>query len=255
MTKLNVAAVQYDIVWFDRNANFERTRPLIAGAAASGAQLVLLPETFSTGFGFTRPGIAEPENGPSATFLVEQAAEHGVWVGGSCPEVSPGANRPSNVFVLAGPDGTTHRYKKIHPFSHSGEHEHVLAGDQLVTIRIDGVRLTLFICYDLRFADEFWATGPTTDAFLVVANWPAKRRHQWQTMLRARAIENQAYVVGVNRVGTDPKLSYTGDSVVVDPFGEVLAEAGDGERTISAEVSSERLESIRGHYRFLSDRR
>lgn len=256
MTTLNVAAVQYDIVWFDREANFELTRPLIAGAVASGAQLVLLPETFSTGFGFTRPGIGEPEDGPSATFLREQAAEHDVWVGGSCPEVSPGADRPSNVFVLAGPDGTVHRYKKIHPFSHSGEHEHVLAGDQFVTVDIEGVRVTLFICYDLRFADEFWATGPSTDAFLVVANWPAKRRHHWQTMLRARAIENQCYVVACNRVGTDDfDLDHIGDSTAIDPMGNVLVEAAGQQTVIHATIDTDVVESTRSHFRFLQDRR
>ncbi len=258
---ITVAGIQHDIVWGDREANFARLAPRIAEAAEAGAGLALLAETFSTGFGFHVPGFeTEPEDGPSATFLTEQAALHGIWVGGTCPEVRADNDaddaRPSNSFVLAGPDGTMHRYRKVHPFTHSGEQHHVRAGTDLITVEMAGLRVSMFVCYDLRFADEFWQLANDTDLFLVPANWPAKRREHWMTLLRARAIENQAYVMGVNRVGADGTgLEHCGDSLIIDPFGEVLAEAGDGERTISAEVSSERLESIRGHYRFLSDRR
>ena len=258
---ITVAGIQHDIVWGDREANFARLAPRIAEAAEAGAGLALLTETFSTGFGFHVPGFeTEPEDGPSATFLTEQAALHGIWVGGTCPEVRADNDaddaRPSNSFVLAGPEGTVHRYRKVHPFTHSGEQHHVRAGTDLVTVEMAGLRVSMFVCYDLRFADEFWQLANDTDLFLVPANWPAKRREHWMTLLRARAIENQAYVMGVNRVGADGTgLEHCGDSLIIDPFGEVLAEAGDGERTISAEVSSERLESIRGHYRFLSDRR
>ena len=121
MSSLKVALVQHDIVWHDREANFARFAPMVQSSAAGGAEMVLFTETFSTGFSFDTPGIGEPEGGPSSQFLVEQAARHGVWVGGSCPEVatsSPDADqRPSNTFVLAGPDGTIHRYRKIHPFT------------------------------------------------------------------------------------------------------------------------------------------
>ena len=110
MAELRVAAVQHDIVWNDREANFERLAPMVAGAVASGAGLVLLTETFSTGFGFDQPDFGEPEGGASSRFLVERAVEHGVWVGGTCPEIADAEAdpRPSIVFVLAGPDGTTH---------------------------------------------------------------------------------------------------------------------------------------------------
>ncbi|MEL6890158.1 MAG: nitrilase-related carbon-nitrogen hydrolase [Actinomycetota bacterium] len=256
MSTLRVAVVQHDIVWFDRDANFDRLRPMIAGAAAAGAEFVALTETFSTGFGFAEDGIGEPEDGPSAHFLREQAAEHGIWIGGSCPEIAPGGTLPSNVFVLAGPDGTTHRYRKIHPFSHSGEDRHVVAGTDHVQVEVNGVRLTLFVCYDLRFADEFWATGPTTDAFVVVANWPGKRRHHWSTLLRARAIENQCYVVAANRIGTDDYgLEHTGDSVVIDPLGAVLVEAAGAETVLHATIDTDHVASTRDHFRFLQDRR
>lgn len=259
MSGLRVAAVQHEIVWHDREANFARLAPMIAGAAAGGAGLVLLTETFSTGFSFDTPGIGESEGGPSSQFLAEQAAAHGIWVGGSCPEIAPDApaddQRPSNSFVLAGPDGTEHRYRKIHPFSHADEEKYVRAGTEFVTVEVEGVRVSLFVCYDLRFADEFWALAANTDAYLVVANWPAKRRLHWQTLLRARAIENQAYVVGVNRVGTGGGLDYSGDSTIIDPLGEVLASGAGGETVLFADIDPAHVQSTRTHFRFLQDRR
>ncbi len=256
MTALRVAAVQHDIVWNDRDANFERLAPQIAAAAGAGAGLVMLTETFSTGFGFDQPNFGEPVGGPSSAFLVEQAREHGVWVGGSCPELQPpGGERPSNVFVLAGPDGTTYRYAKIHPFTHAGEHHHVRAGAELVTVEVAGFRVSMFVCYDLRFADEFWQLALDTDLYLVPANWPEKRRHHWTTLLRARAIENQAYVLGVNRVGEGGGLTYSGDSRIIDPLGEVLAGAAGTESILLADLTTEHVASTRDHFRFLPDRR
>ena len=158
--------------------------------------------------------------------------------------------------MLAAPDGTVHRYRKIHPFSYSGEHERFDAGDGFVTVDVDGVRCSLFVCYDLRFADEFWALAPDTDCYLVPANWPAKRRDHWRTLLRARAIENQAYVVGVNRVGEGGGLEYVGDSAIIGPFGEELADGADaGEAVLLADVDPAHVASIRERFPFLTDRR
>ncbi|MGY2001562.1 nitrilase-related carbon-nitrogen hydrolase [Blastococcus sp. SYSU DS1024] len=260
---MRVAAVQHDIVWEDREANFARLAPQVARAAAAGAELVLLTETFSTGFSMT-PGIGEPEDGPSASFLAAQAAEHGVWVGGSCPEIAPGdggqgggeAELPYNSFVLAGPDGTTHRYRKLHPFTHGGEHERFRAGDGPVTVAIGGLRITPFVCYDLRFADVFWRAAPQTDLYVVVANWPAARRLHWQTLLQARAIENQAYVVGCNRVGTaGDGTEHAGDSRIVSPMGELLATAAGTETLVLADVDAAEVAATRDRLRFLPDRR
>ena len=139
---MRLAAVQHDIIWNDRAANFRRLAPMIATAAAGGARLVLLTETFSTGFAVDDPALGEPEGGPSSQFLQEQAALHGVWVCGSCPEIpadsAPDDRRPANSFVLAGPDGTVHRYRKIHPFSFGGEHRYFRAGSEIITVEIDG---------------------------------------------------------------------------------------------------------------------
>jgi predicted amidohydrolase len=259
---MRIAAVQHDIVWEDREANFARLAPQVGRAVAAGAEFVLLTETFSTGFSMT-PGLGEPEGGPSSQFLAAQAAEHGVWVAGSCPEIAPsavpgesGGELPYNSLVLAGPDGTTHRYRKLHPFTHAGEHERFRAGEKPVTLQIGDLRITPFICYDLRFADVFWGAAPETDVYLVPANWPSPRRLHWQTLLQARAIENQAYVVGCNRVGTaGDGTEHAGDTRIVSPMGELLATAAGVETIVLADVDPAEVAATRDRLRFLPDRR
>jgi predicted amidohydrolase len=252
---VKVAGIQHDIVWEDRDANFAHLAPLIADAAADGARLVVLTEMFSTGFSMAVDRVAETRDGPSATFLAEQARTHDVWVCGSLPERPASGERPFNQLVLAAPDGAMHRYAKIHPFGYGAEPEHFGAGREFLTVNVEGVRCSFFVCYDLRFADEFWPLAPNTDCYVVVANWPRQRRAHWQALLPARAIENQAFVVGVNRVGTGDGLTYVGDSVILDPLGEVVAAAGEGECVIAGEVDAERVATVRAKYPFLADRR
>ena len=252
---MKIATIQHDIVWEDKDANFERLAPMIHGAAAAGARLALLTETFSTGFSMDTGRTGEPEGGPSSSFLVQQAKEHDLWVGGSCPEfVEDGL--PFNTFVLAGPDGTVHRYRKIHPFTYGGEPTSFRAGSDLVTVEVEGLRVSLFVCYDLRFADEWWQLAADTDAYLVVANWPEARRTHWQSLTQARAIENQAYVVACNRVGTgDDGISHVGDSRIIDPLGELLATGARTEALLVAEVDPQHVGAVRDRFRFLQDRR
>jgi len=252
---VRVAAVQHDIVWENPDANFERLAPWVAAAAAAGARLVVLTEMYSTGFSMRTERTAEPAGGPSTAFLADEAKRHGLWVCGSLPERADGADRPANALVLAGPDGQLHRYRKLHPFTYSGEHDHFEAGADFVTVDVEGVRTTLFVCYDLRFADEFWATAPATDLYVVPANWPDTRRLHWTALLRARAIENQAYVVGCNRVGAGGRLAYTGDSRIIDPMGEELAAGAGGETMLLADVDPAEVVATRERFPFMRDRR
>jgi predicted amidohydrolase len=211
---------------------------------------------YSTGFSMRTERTAEPVDGPSLQFLGRQAVEHDLWVCGSVPEVQAGDDRPANTLVLAAPDGEVHRYRKIHPFTYGGEPEKYTAGDELVTVDVEGVHCSLFVCYDLRFADEFWGLASTTDCYVIVANWPAPRREHWRTLLRARAIENQTYVVGVNRVGSGGRLEYAGDSAVIGPFGEELAVADEAiETTVYADIDPAHVRAVREQYPFLPDRR
>jgi predicted amidohydrolase len=250
-----VAGIQHDIVWERPEENFLRLAPMLERAAADGARLVVLTEMYATGFSMKTDRIAEPVDGPSARFLAAHAQAHGVWVCASVPERAEPSARPFNQLVLAAPDGSTRRYAKIHPFTFGREHEHYTPGADFLTVEIEGTRCSFFVCYDLRFADEFWALAEQTDCYVLPANWPASRREHWMTLLRARAIENQAYVVGVNRVGDGGRLHYCGDSMIVDPFGEIVAQAADTETIIAANVDPERVRSVRAEYPFLQDRR
>jgi len=252
---VRIAAIQHDIVWEDPDANFKRLEVEVAAAAASGARVALLSEMFSVGFSLDVERIAEAPDGPSVEFLRAQAAANDLWVGGSIPVREPGAALPVNRFVLAGPGGQQVHYDKIHPFSYAGEHEHYQAGSSFRSVDIDGLRVSLFVCYDLRFADEFWALAADTDCYLVPANWPVTRRLHWRSLLRARAIENQAYVVGVNRVGEGGGLSYSGDSMIIDPMGEVLASGAGTEALLVAEVEASVVADTRTRFPFLADRR
>lgn len=254
---MRVGAVQFDIVWRDPAANLAVVDGWAAAAAAQGVDLLVLPEMFTTGFSMEADRIAEPDGGrDSITAMTELARRHRLRLAGSLAVV--GAERPPvarNRFVLVGPDGLEAHYDKRHPFSFAGEHHHFGPGDDLVTVTVEGLRVTPFICYDLRFADDFWTTGPATDVFVVPANWPAARAAHWRALLRARAIENQCYVVGVNRVGEVEGLEHRGDSCIIDPLGETLVEAAGTEALVVADVSAARVAAVRQSFRVLDDRR
>jgi predicted amidohydrolase len=251
---MKIAAVQHDIAWEDRDANYAHLAPLVADAAAAGARLVVLTEMFATGFSLATDRIAEPVDGPSSQFLADQARDLRIWVCGSIAERAAGASRPTNSLVLAGPDGAVHRYAKVHPFSYAGEHERFDAGTDGLTVDVDGVRTSFSVCYDLRFTESYWPLAPTTDCYVVVANWPESRREHWRTLLRARAIENQAYVVGANRVGSGGGLDYSGDSAIIDPLGDVLAESTGAEALLLEEVDPDVVGATRARFPFLADR-
>jgi len=251
---LRIAAVQHDIAWEDPVTNFARLTPQIERAVWAGGGLVVLSEMFSTGFTMDSARCAEPMEGPSFHFLSEAATNHRVWVVGSIPTRWED-DIAYNTLTLVAPDGQVHRYRKIHPFSFSSEPENYGAGSEFLQVVIDDVRTTFFICYDLRFADEFWQTAKTTDLYVVPANWPQRRRVHWRTLLQARAIENQAYVVGVNRVGQGDGLEYVGDSAVIDPWGEVLASGASVEALLVVDVDASTVAKTRSAFPVLQDRR
>ncbi len=251
---MRIAAIQSDLMWEDHETNRRRFADRLWAAAGAGAGLALLPEMFPTGFSMAADEIAEAPDGTTVAWMVEQASTHGLHLAGSM--AITGDPLPTNRLVLAGPDGVVGHYDKIHTFSYSRENEHYQAGTKFLTADIDGVRTTFFICYDLRFANEFWATAADTDLYVVVANWPRARRFHWQTLLQARAIENQAYVAAVNRVGTDGNdLDYAGDSVIIDPMGNVLASASETETILLGDVDPDEVTRVRKRWPFMADRR
>lgn len=254
---MKIVVVQHEIEWESPEHNFEALRPQIREAADTGARLIVLTETFSWGFTMNTDVARERPDGPSTQFLLEQAAATGAWIVGSIPVSDDGVEMPHNRMTFAGPNGELHAYNKLHPFTFSGEDKSYRAGDRRNTITIEGLRISTFVCFDLRFANEFWDLAHDTDCYLVIANWPASRRHHWRTLLTARAIENQAWVVGANRFGEDPNISYCGDSMIIDPFGEIVEDTGDsaGATMITADVTAERVQQVREQFPFLADRR
>jgi predicted amidohydrolase len=253
---VKVALVQHDVSFEDPVATCGHLVPLVESAARQGAQLVVLTEMFATGFSMAADKVAElATGGTGVRFLLDMAAGTGVAVCGSLPvRESPGA-RPVNRFLCVFPDGTTTCYDKVHPFSYAGEDKHYAAGSSASTFHWEGTALTPFVCYDLRFADLFWALATSTDCYLVVANWPSSRQGHFRALAVARAIENQAYVLATNRVGTGGGVDYAGGTIAVGPLGEVLAEAGKAEETVLVDVSAARVREVREAYPFLGDRR
>ena len=251
---MKVAAIQHDIAWEDAPRTREHVRPLVAQAVDQGAALVVLTEMYATGFSMHPERVAEDEGGPNEQFLIEQARAHGVHVIASIAQRGADGRYRNNA-VVAQRDGTVQRYAKIHPFSYAGEHERYAAGERFLTVELDGPRVSVFVCYDLRFADEFWALANDTDLYVVPANWPQPRHEHWRALLRARAIENQAYVLGVNRVGLARDLAHAGGSTLINPLGERIFEGSDEEAVLVGEADPAVAGHIRTIYPFLADRR
>ncbi len=260
---MRVAALQLDIAWEDPAANIARADALAARAVAVGARMAVLPEMFNTGFTMSAVRAAQHAERTRAA-MAEIAVRHGLWVAGGYvdspgpEEGSPAADsgRPRNACSIFAPTGDeVLRYHKIHPFSLAGEHEHYDGGTTLPTAEVEGLRVTPLVCYDLRFPEPFRIAAERTDLYLVIANWPDARRDAWRTLLRARAIENQAWLLGVNRVGEGDGLSYAGDSALIDPLGATVAECTGAEAVMAGDVDVARVTEVRERFGFLADRK
>ncbi len=251
-----VACCQLDCAWEDKAASHARVRALLEATPPPAGSLLLLPEMFSTGFSMNVARIAEGEARASERFLAALARERGLYVLGGV--VNQGADgRGRNEAVLVGPTGDElARYAKLHPFTYGGESRYYAAGERIVTFALNGWSVAPFICYDLRFPEAFRAAMRRgTELFLVIASWPAPREAHWVTLLQARAIENQAYVAAVNRCGSDPQVGYSGHSLIVDPRGVILADAGTGPAVISATLDRQAQSAYRRGFPALTDMR
>ena len=219
--KIRVAICQVDMEWEHTARNLERLEPIVA---AADAEVAVLPEMFATGFKLRPARVAEPADGLVATTMRRWAAQYGKAVVGSVVVMEDGAYRNRMFFVK--PTGEVAWYDKRHLFRPGGEARDYTPGSRRVVVEYMGFRFLLLVCYDLRF--PVWSRNRGDyDAILCSASWADDRREVWRTLLRARAIENQCYVAGVNRVGTDPDASYAGDSALVDFTGATMADAGD----------------------------
>ncbi|TGK10956.1 carbon-nitrogen family hydrolase [Leptospira stimsonii] len=236
--ELNVALVQCDLSWENQDANYEHVRRLIFSTLEKRKEetpdLILLPETFATGFTMRSERIAEPDEGPTEVFLKRIAEETGAYFCAGWIRKNP-EGKPFNTVSVVKPDGNiVLRYSKIHPFTFGGEDRHYSSGSEILSYDLNGFRITPFICYDIRFPEIFRRVAGETDIFTIHANWPIPRIHHWQLILKTRAVENQAYVFGVNRIGIagyNRSVHHDGHSLAVSPNGE-FTDAGEEVETI-----------------------
>ena len=253
---MKVTCCQLDIVWENKPANHAKVQALLEKAAPPENSLVILPEMFATGFSMNVAAVSDSGSGQTQNFLAKTAADFHVYILGGVVTTEAGG-KGRNECVVFSPRGTEiRRYCKLHPFTFGGESRDYLSGSGLQIFSYGDFTVAPFICYDLRFPEIFrQAVRRGANLFTVIANWPTPRIDHWTTLLKARAIENQAYVVGVNRCGRDPQLSYSGQSVIFDPRGRVIAEANAEEGTISANLDPQTLISYRQELPFLKDMR
>jgi len=253
---MKVICVQLDIAWEDRSTNFAKVRAMIDKFRPDPGALLVLPEMFASGFSMNVSKIKEEAPLTSEEFLGEIARLYRVFIiAGLATQGSDGKGR--NQAVAVDDQGKTFlRYSKLHPFTLGGEAQHYSAGNCIESFNWFGCVTTPFICYDLRFPEIFRAaTRKGAHLFTVIANWPNKREQHWVTLLQARAIENQAYVVGVNRCGSDPAHVYPGRTLVVDPHGTIIADGGREEGLVTADVDVAKVISWRKEFPVLQDTR
>ncbi len=243
MQDLNVTIIQSDLAWHDAGANRARFERIIRGLNES-TDLVLLPEMFSTGFTMEPASCAEEMDGITAKRLAEWARDKDADIAGSVAIKEKG--RYYNRLLWARPGGAIITYDKRHLFRMAGEEKVYSAGSAKTVIELKGWKIRPFICYDLRFPVWSRNKGLEYDIAVYLANWPERRAPHWRALLRARAIENQCYCVGVNRIGTDGNgVSHCGDSAVIDFLGNTLFEKGNEECAATVTLSFEKLAEYR----------
>ena len=256
---LNITMIQSNLAWEDKLSNLKSFEEKIRGHNDK-MEVVILPEMFSTGFSMKPSEHAETMDGETVQWMKRIAAENNIILAGSL--IIKEEDDFFNRLVWMLPNGEYGYYDKRHLFAYAGEDEHYTSGNKRLIASVKGWKVNLLVCYDLRF--PVWArqvvpitendSDPEYDVLVYVANWPEKRVHAWKTLLQARAIENQCYVVGVNRVGDDANGNhYTGDSMIVDPLGQPLVHAGHNEGVFTYSLRSEELQNVRERLPFLRD--
>ena len=266
MSSLTITLIQSILHWQDKPANLAMFEQKI-NSIKEKTEIVVLPEMFSTGFSMQPDLLAETMEGNTLQWMQRMAAEKKIVLTGSMIAVENDNYYNRLIWML--PNGQRGVYDKRHLFAFAGEDEQYTPGSKRLIASVKGWKINLLVCYDLRF--PVWARqaapsqphpvgkekegwGPEYDILIYVANWPQRRNHAWKTLLQARAIENQSYVVGVNRVGDDGNgIHYSGDSMVVDPLGEVLYSTADKEDIFTITLQKEKLKEIRTKFPFWKD--
>jgi len=246
---INVTLIQSDIIWEDRILNLKKYQEKLNQIEST--DLIILPEMFTTGFSMSPKGISESMNGETIQWMKANASKMNSAICGSIIIEEDG--KYFNRFIWVSPDGSIHHYDKRHLFSFAGENKNYTPGDEKIIIEYKGWKICPLICYDLRF--PVWSRNSEDyDLLIYVANWPDKRKSAWKSLLTARAIENQCYVIGVNRVGEDSKNYYSGDSSLINALGETLYTNSHIEEMYSTTISKYDLNKVRTQLPFLNDK-
>jgi omega-amidase len=255
MSQLTVTIIQTNLHWEDKDANLKMLEEKI-NSIEEKTELVVLPEMFSTGFSMKPELLAESMDGETVQWMKRMAAAKKIILTGSVI-IEDGGNYYNRLIWML-PNGQYGVYDKRHRFAFAGEDDHFSAGSKRLIASVKGWKINLLICYDLRF--PVWARqqsqpeGPEYDLLIYVANWPERRSHAWKTLLQARAIENQCYVIGANRTGNDGnEIHHSGDSMIVDPMGEVLYTKNKEEDIFTMTLEKTQLETVREKLPFLKD--
>ena len=249
--ELNITVVQPDIVWEDKDANLRMYEGLIVGVQEK-KEVIALPEMFSTGFSMAPEKLAELMDGATVQWMKDIAKKHRCILTGSA--IIEDNGQYYNRLLWVQPDGQLGYYDKRHLFAYANEDQHYSPGSKKLITQVKGFRICPLVCYDLRFPAWSRNQGDEYDVLLYVANWPERRSLAWKTLLQARAIENQCYVVGVNRVGKDGKdINYSGDSSIFDPMGEMLWRSSNEVVTQTITLSKDRITEVRNQLPFLKD--
>ncbi len=243
--------IQSDLAWEDKASNLKMFSDKLRALKGSSS-IVILPEMFNTGFSMNVQALSESMDGETIAWMKEESGANKMIITGSL--IINESDRFFNRMVWVQPDGKIAYYDKRHLFAYAGEDRHFSQGEKRLITSVNGIRFMLQVCYDLRFPVWSRQQGEEYDVLVYVANWPEKRSHAWKSLLAARAIENQCYVIGVNRVGTDGKgHRYSGDSSVIDPLGEILWQSANREENFTFIPDMQNLQEIRKELPFLKD--
>lgn len=254
---MKIALVQLDIEWESKRANYNKAEHFVEKASHEGCDIVVLPEMFNTGFSMNVSTIAEDENGETAAILSTMAKRYAINIIAGYAIKGIDRKKGRNIAVVYNRKGElVARYVKIHPFSFASEDQHYAAGNNTIIFNIEGMSSGIFICYDLRFPEVFRSIAKKVQAIFVIANWPSSRKEHWETLLNARAIENQCFIIGVNRTGTDGSgILYPGDSRVFNPSGMEICSGSDTDAFITCRINHGEVAETRARFPFLSDMR
>lgn len=268
MSSLTITLIQPNLHWEDKGANLDMLSKKI-DSIEEKTEVIILPEMFSTGFSMNTELLAENMNGETIQWMKKIASEKNCVLTGSIIIEDSSTNdrrdkRYFNRLIWMLPNGDHGYYDKRHLFAYGNEHSHYHPGSKRLIASVKGWKINLLVCYDLRFpvwsrqsplsSGEGQGVRWEYDLLIYVANWPERRNHAWKTLLQARAIENQCYVAGVNRVGDDGKgIRYSGDSMIVDPLGEILYQKENEEAIFTYTLEKEKLHDIREKFPFWKD--